>query len=329
MVICGHLWPWVSLGIGSYAVFGFYMLSGYLMTLVLNGTYGFSFNGIFRFLMNRALRIYPPYFAVMAISLSVIFFIPLIAKDLNNALQWPSTAADWIYNIIILGLSPLRKTRLIPPAWSLFVELLFYIGMALFLSRHRLTVYLWFLASAAYTAFIVYANYDFKYRYYTVQSASLPFSAGALIYYLKDYVKSIPKWHAIHAPLLVLLNGVLADYLWGNVRMHGFYISFLLNAYVLICLNNLGKNDVPVWLSKTDKFFGDLSYPIFLCHWPVGVLTAWAFFRGNNSKGGHLFLSSFLFINLAGYLIHVLVEKRINKIRDTVKRPNKTILIRA
>ena len=50
---------------GAYAVFGFYLLSGYLMTLVLNERYGFSPNGFGRYVANRALRIYPPYLAIL------------------------------------------------------------------------------------------------------------------------------------------------------------------------------------------------------------------------------------------------------------------------
>lgn len=53
--------------IGAYAVFGFYCLSGYLMTLIMQTTYGYSFQGVIKYGINRFLRNYPsigfPYYS--------------------------------------------------------------------------------------------------------------------------------------------------------------------------------------------------------------------------------------------------------------------------
>jgi len=51
-----------------YAVFGFFILSGYLMTLVLHQTYGYSKAGFLKYALNRALRIFPPYWAALILS---------------------------------------------------------------------------------------------------------------------------------------------------------------------------------------------------------------------------------------------------------------------
>ncbi|MFT5239279.1 MAG: peptidoglycan/LPS O-acetylase OafA/YrhL [Candidatus Promineifilaceae bacterium] len=47
--------------IGPYAVFGFYILSGYLMTTIMHTRYGYSPVGFLQYAVNRALRIYPAY----------------------------------------------------------------------------------------------------------------------------------------------------------------------------------------------------------------------------------------------------------------------------
>lgn len=47
--------------IGGYAVFGFYILSGYLMTLIMHKNYGYTRDGVARYAINRFLRIYPIY----------------------------------------------------------------------------------------------------------------------------------------------------------------------------------------------------------------------------------------------------------------------------
>jgi peptidoglycan/LPS O-acetylase OafA/YrhL len=56
MVIFLH--PGGILAIGGYAVFGFYILSGYLMTLIMQKNYGYSRGGVARYAVNRFLRIY-------------------------------------------------------------------------------------------------------------------------------------------------------------------------------------------------------------------------------------------------------------------------------
>src|SRR5438045_1703170 len=70
---------------GMFAVFGFYVLSGYLITRVLNEVYSFAF---VPFWSNRILRLYPPYFILFLVGLAIIFgtegaaeFFPAVWKS--------------------------------------------------------------------------------------------------------------------------------------------------------------------------------------------------------------------------------------------------------
>jgi len=77
VVTLTHLQP---LGVGrpgSIAVFAFYTLSGYLMTRVLNERYGFTARGTAAFLLNRVLRLWPAYFAILGLTLIALWFLPL------------------------------------------------------------------------------------------------------------------------------------------------------------------------------------------------------------------------------------------------------------
>ena len=57
-------------GLGLVAVFGFFSLSGFLMTLLVNGPY----RGRPRaFLLNRFLRLYPLYWGVVSITLILLW----------------------------------------------------------------------------------------------------------------------------------------------------------------------------------------------------------------------------------------------------------------
>ena len=58
---------------GFYAVRGFFVISGLMMTAALNEVYGFD--GV-RFWTNRALRLLPPYYFVCALTLLAIAVAP-------------------------------------------------------------------------------------------------------------------------------------------------------------------------------------------------------------------------------------------------------------
>ena len=62
---------------GQIAVFAFYTLSGYLITRVLNTRYGFNWRGTGAFALNRLLRLWPAYVALMALALIAVRFLPL------------------------------------------------------------------------------------------------------------------------------------------------------------------------------------------------------------------------------------------------------------
>ena len=195
MVVQTHLWkaaPWA----GNYAVFTFFVLSGYLMTLVLHERYSFGPAGVMRFLANRALRIYPPYWIVLPLAAYAAYHAPHLASAVHRHYALPATDVLWLKNILIIGADHPTKSTLVIPAWSLHIELVFYGLMALGLSRNRATVFLWFAAGLAYTVYMAMLHpteYQFwYYRYFPLQAGSLAFSAGAAVYYLRGRVSLPP-----------------------------------------------------------------------------------------------------------------------------------------
>lgn len=64
IVVMFHFGGFSSLA-GRSAVFGFYCISGYLMTLVIDKVYSKMEYGVLAFYVNRALRIYPLYLFYM------------------------------------------------------------------------------------------------------------------------------------------------------------------------------------------------------------------------------------------------------------------------
>jgi len=179
-VVLGHLGTAPYLG--TYAVFGFYTLSGYLMTRIMQKTYGYTPKGLLKYFTNRFLRIYPIYWVSILLSFFLIYLTSEeLTKSINTYLYLPASINDFLTNIFIT-FTPESEPRLTPPAWALTIELFFYILIAFGISRNIKITALWFLASLSYTIYLIYGNASFSYRYFTIPAASLPFSIGSIIF---------------------------------------------------------------------------------------------------------------------------------------------------
>lgn len=135
LVVAGHLGP-VS-NVGPYAVFAFYVLSGYLMTAILHKDYGYGPGGFARYLVNRGLRILPMYWLAVLVSLLLLALLgEQASRAYHSEMGLVVSAVDLVRNLVLV-LDIGTPTRWVPPAWALTVELFFYLLMGLGLSRWR------------------------------------------------------------------------------------------------------------------------------------------------------------------------------------------------
>jgi len=164
LVILRHLSPATAPYAGSIAVYCFYVISGFLITKTICHHYDQTPGGIGRFLANRLTRLYPTYFAALALACLIIAAFPDKAASLNPALALPRTPSDIAANIFIVGLLD-KGVRPIPPAWSLDIELTAYALMALGLSSRPRWTLAWFLASLAYSVWLWnFGSFDLAYN---------------------------------------------------------------------------------------------------------------------------------------------------------------------
>lgn len=86
LVAVSHLWADMLHGPAAYALWGFFVLSGYLMVLVLVLTtkYGTTSAGLRAYAFNRFLRIYPPYIVAVALALATIALLPSLGVQLHR-----------------------------------------------------------------------------------------------------------------------------------------------------------------------------------------------------------------------------------------------------
>lgn len=111
---------------GVVAVFGFYAISGYVMAALIQRHYAAPAKTL-HFYGDRLLRIYPQY-AFYALAAATWLFT--IGHPTHFLVADPSTL-DWANNILIVPLNFFMYNgadhfTLVPPAWSLGAELIFY-----------------------------------------------------------------------------------------------------------------------------------------------------------------------------------------------------------
>ncbi|MAE60393.1 MAG: hypothetical protein CMJ49_03450 [Planctomycetaceae bacterium] len=248
-----------------------YILSGYLMTFIMNRNYGYTVRGIKTYVLNRFLRIFPPYWFVCAITLFCLIFAPAYFADMHPSLRFPKTTHEILSNLFIFGLSfEVPMARLSPPAWALHVELCFYVLIGLFLGRYKLLVTLWLALSVGYH--IVALIYDMP-RYAPVSAASLPFSLGAFLYHNKDRIAGlIPASARITVASLSLfcVFALTAELIPVKTNVIPFYINIAFSFILIHQLSTIDRKAFPS-LKKIDAFLGDLSYPIYLSHWLIAA----------------------------------------------------------
>lgn len=317
MVVLNHLWLPTANLIGAHAVTGFYIVSGFLMTKVINEVYSGE-GGRIRYLANRALRIYPAYLLISSITLVCLAIWPNYFQ-VYSLIRIPVNANEWSSNLTLWRLTD-SPTIVIPPAWSLYVEVFFYLVIAL-VGRSRPIVLLWLLISLAYTGWMVANDYPFRERYYPLAAASLFFSAGAVIYFLATTCKSLffqaklSKLTIWSAFALFITFPILVGDLGGGRHWLGYYGAsaiFMFFFAGLAIKRQLSGNSM-------DMLMGNLAYPVFLTHFfAAGVVNLLADNRfpvtGNVS-----FVLSTLVCLLISFAYLKWIEPLIEKLRSQIR----------
>ncbi len=322
MVVALHLGGIPALG--NYAVFAFFCLSGYLMTLIMQRSYGYTLAGFSAYIVNRILRIYPIYWVSIILSIILIWYSGRASSvEFHSAMYLSAEEWDVFRNIALFF--PYRDPpRLTPPAWALTVEIFFYILIGLGLAKNKLITLVWFAFSVLYHLSIAVMGLGREYYYFSILAASLPFSTGAIVFHfnkqLKIFLDKAPIAYPIFTiPLLIVINWLLGVVLSAS---HGvfFYSNFFLCALYILVLSNIKR--LPYIDMKLDKWIGDLSYPIYLLHYQVGFLMVLVSSNFGISFGRpslSLFLASIPLIILFSWIASVVIEKPIDLIRSRIK----------
>lgn len=309
------------LKIGEFAVFAFFMLSGYWIHKMYKEKYNHLENPYYAFLTSRWLRIYPTYI----FNLLLVFLIIFVFKWSPEGLQAYAQGGDarfWFSNLLLLSYNQLPVPLMfLVPAWSLDIELQFYIVFPLiflWLSRYKpVWVYLTFFAVS------VIANTLLEPIFHgTVVTGIHFFLIGSLLY-VTDYKPSrkvvnlsallfigLLSINYLHPVLRANMFASSRDLMWLGMNYHGLLNTLLAIAVIPILASNVKQPSPP-----TDRLLGNLSYDIYLFHWVLAL--PYNYFFAELPFGQRLpyFFIYFLLTLVGSYFIYKLVDEPVERLR--------------
>lgn len=302
---------------GSMAVQSFFVVSGFLMTLVLNRTYRFD---IGKFWINRFLRLYPPYYFVSALTIVCLLAWPVQTAAYHGAYRVSSRPIDWIGNLTMFPF-PFYDASffLVPPAWSVGTEIVMYLALFIFIARRPAFACLSLVAGMIY---LVLAHWPNKHldKIGSIPAALLPFSLGAIIYFAGDRFKLPAAGYRLALPGVALIWTLN---LWATaVGADPDFTLYLNLALSIPMVGWLAHFEIGSALVRTtDKFLGDLSYPIFLVHSLAGFLVSrWG--GVDHAQGFKMLVSTFLISMVISIGMVWYIDRPLQKIRRKVRPAN-------
>ena len=327
---------------GQIAVQAFYIISGFYMALILNEKYIGINNSYKLFISNRFLRIYPIYWIVFIITIiasiaSNIYTNGNNAGALNAYIKYGNHfgVLSYVYlivsNIVIflqdavffLGIQipegnlfftsnfkdtfpPLYTFYFVPQAWTIGIELTFYL-IAPFLARRNLKVLLSLIFLSLMLRLILIHNGLFadpwSYRFFPTELVF--FLLGIISYRFYSYLNKFNLNQYICKIIFIIILLMITFY--DSINFPGKYFIFFF--FFFSCLPFifiLTKG----W--KFDKYIGELSYPMYISHLLLLRVLNVLKIPLLGSFGLTLTILTILF----SITLNVLITKRIEKLRQ-------------
>jgi len=282
----------------------FFIVSGFYMSLILSSKYAGP--GSYRlFITNRFLRLFPAYWVVLALSfLASLFFWqvldtklllgPWIARqDYLNPLSATLLALAnlSVYGqdiLFFMGLAPggglyfdvnaLAAPQpawhylLVPQAWTISLELTFYL-LAPFLVRGKTWMLLCLAGASFFLRWFILSqgvpSDPWEQRFFPVELGF--FLLGILCHRLYARITARPVRSWLPPAATAALLGYLLSY---QFLPGGFYKELFTYALTVISLPYAFYYTRHM---KFDRMVGELSYPIYISHWLIIVVLRYYF----------------------------------------------------
>jgi len=296
---------WVEIPINAHAaVMLFFVLSGYVLSRTLSGV-AIDCESLFSFYAARLFRIYPmAWVACLAAGLYVIFLhssVPTI-----GASQWYAHFWQPSFDLKTGAMAFLTfKARLLPPIWSIRVEVFGSLAIPLIVLAIRRGVGIWLLA----------ATTAFSLRSSSTITIYLPsFILGALAFRFQDrlgrYLGAVPALVASTIALL-FFRRINADWQF-DVSYHAVAPALIESVSAATLIIGIVERTWSPLRSEAAVGLGDISYSLYLIHFIIMSITAKFISRwvvDGDSRAVALMASTLLLTLPLAVLTYEMIEK--------------------
>tara|TARA_Y100000389_G_C17415050_1_gene493189 strand:+ start:322 stop:1377 length:1056 start_codon:yes stop_codon:yes gene_type:complete len=320
----------------SVAVKGFYIISGFYMALILNND---SYVKNRQFYLSRFFRLYPIYISCVIITMifgfgnttsgtnifsdnlgiipsTFIIFtnLTMIFQDLTMITGVNGNNIEFVQYFTDSKPLPIYNYLYVPQAWSLGLELSFYLVAPFLLKNIKIEKILFFIVLSLMIRGLLMAK-GFKedpwnYRFFPSEISLFLAGSISYIFYKK---KLFFKDQDIQKILTFFIICFVASFSYLRIPEKDiiFYICLIiLLPTIFICTKNL----------KIDKFFGDISYPVYCCH----ILVFHFFinkvdFLSSNPTGFIQTVISYSIVSIVAIILYYFIQVPSDKIRIKLK----------
>ena len=313
---------------GIFAVVLFYILSGYIMAYFFKNVFGNLLSNSLSFYQDRIFRIFPQF--LFFAFLTIVFL--LLTKFGNpkfelktlflNLLVVPLNYYMYLDLTILRDPVALQRWTLVPPGWSLGVELQYYalVPFLFFVRKARL-----FISVISLTVFtlvsLLYSHHAENLCFRLLPGVLFIFLSGAFIFYINNSEdKKTVRTDLIYLCMIYCISCLMLVVLKLNSTIEeGFLLETLSGLVIGIPLISF-LSGIKI-KSSIDDFLGHLSYGIYLGH----TLVIWFFqflvLHVNFMKSWHgLFAPMVLIVSIfLSYVSYSLTDLPIGKFRRKLR----------
>ncbi|MBB5209171.1 peptidoglycan/LPS O-acetylase OafA/YrhL [Chiayiivirga flava] len=289
-VLVYHLWPDRLPG-GFVGVDVFFVISGYLITaLLLREFVSTQSIALSRFYARRALRLLP---AASLVLLAVAFCLPLLPQ-----VEWRSTAVDlgastlyvqnwWLALQAVDYLASEHAGSALQHFWSLSVEEQYYLVWPLLLlvaarvwgrRKARPTTLFGAIIGVVFAVSLVYSCWltprNPGLAYFATTTRAWELALGGLLAVWASERALAPRAGVLAACVGLAMIGIAAFLIDASMAFPGYLalLPTLGAALVLAAGAQPGTLLRATLASRSMQYVGDLSYSLYLWHWPVIVV---------------------------------------------------------
>ena len=320
LVVLFHITKFVFLG--HFAVLCFFMLSGYWIAYMYNSKYKVAKKTFLPFYISRLWRLLPVYMLLNALA-----FLVAVHYNYNYTAEVASYTKQlsivnqllfWLSNVFILGFGLFSK-QVLSPAWSLDVELQFYLLFPfLFYFLPKAKYYLPQVSGLLLLAVGMVSMLSPDLFISKTVIVYLPyFLIGSVIYFGDiSFSKRTETLFNISLILVLAINYAVPFLRDATVYHHLSDYNRYLNNYLPLLLIPLLSNSVRTGSrSIMDSLLGNVSYVLYLTHWVV-LIPYLYYMQGQNTTTKLLYSVTYLIVTLcSSYLIYTFYDKPIDKLR--------------